>query len=158
VKGRPASHPVIVHLGSASQLGDWARFVPEVAHELARRFWPGPLTMVFKRSAGGSDVVTGGQDTGRLRGPAHPLAQRRFAGFGGGIAAPSANRYGRVSPTTAEDVRAELGGLVDLILDGGPCEIGVESTIVDLSSKSPALLRPGGISAEDLERVLGQPM
>lgn len=158
VKGRPASHPVIVHLGSASQLGDWARFVPEVAHELARRFWPGPLTMVFKRSAGVSDVVTGGQDTVALRVPANPLAQRLLAGFGGGIAAPSANRYGRVSPTTAEDVRAELGGLVDLILDGGPCEIGVESTIVDLSSKSPALLRPGGISAEDLERVLGQPM
>jgi len=158
VKGRPASHPVIVHLGSASQLQTWTRSVPSIAHTLARRFWPGPLTLVLKRSAVVSDLITGGQDTVGLRVPANPMAQQLLTAFGGGIAAPSANRYGRVSPTTAEDVRTELGDLVELILDGGPSEVGVESTIVDLSSGSPALLRPGGISAEDLERVIGQPM
>jgi L-threonylcarbamoyladenylate synthase len=155
VKGRPASHPVIVHLGDPSQLDAWARSVPAIAYELARVFWPGPLTMVLKRSARASDAVTGGQDTVGLRVPATPLARQLLEAFGGGIAAPSANRYGRVSPTTAEDVRAELGEQVDAILDGGPCLIGVESTILDLSSGSPALIRPGGVSREELEQILG---
>jgi L-threonylcarbamoyladenylate synthase len=155
VKGRPASHPVIVHLADASQLDAWARSVPAIAYELARAFWPGPLTMVLKRSGLASDAITGGQDTVALRVPATPLAQQLLEAFGGGIAAPSANRYGRVSPTTAEDVRAELGDQVDAILDGGPCLIGVESTIVDLSSGSPALLRPGGVPREELERIVG---
>lgn len=155
VKGRPASHPVIVHLGDASQLEAWARSVPSIAHELARVFWPGPFTMVLKRSGLASDAITGGQDTVALRVPAHPLAQQVLAALGGGIAAPSANRYGRVSPTTAEEVRAELGEQVDAILDGGPCSIGVESTILDLSSGSPALLRPGGVPREELERIVG---
>ena len=158
VKGRPASHPLIVHLASAAEFQTWARSVPAVAYELAGRFWPGPLTLILKRSASVSDLITGGQDTVGLRVPMNSLAQQLLQAFAGGIAAPSANRYGRVSPTSAEDVRADLGDLVDLILDGGPCEIGVESTIVDLSSGPPALLRPGGISAEDLEGVLGQPM
>lgn len=155
VKGRPASHPVIVHLGDASQLDAWARAVPALAYELARVFWPGPFTIVLKRTGLASDAITGGQDTVALRVPANPLAQQLLAAFGGGIAAPSANRYGRVSPTSAEDVRVELGEQVDAILDGGPCSIGVESTILDLSSGSPALLRPGGVPREELERIVG---
>ena len=158
VKGRPASHPLIVHLADASQVHTWARKVPVQLDALARAFWPGPLTVVLWRSDRASDAVTGGQDTVALRVPAHPLTLELLQAFGGGLAAPSANRFGKVSPTTAEHVRAELGGDVDLVLDGGPCSVGVESTIVDLTGLEPRILRPGGVSREDLVRVLGRPV
>ncbi|MHB1891342.1 MAG: L-threonylcarbamoyladenylate synthase [Acidimicrobiales bacterium] len=156
-KGRPADHPLIVHLSSASSLASWARRIPYQASHLAEAFWPGPLTMVLERHRSVLDAVTGGQDTVALRVPAHPVAQRLLRAFGGGLAAPSANRFGRVSPTTASDVRAELGGTVDLVLDGGPCEVGVESTIVAFDGEDVAILRPGGVSSEAIARVLGRP-
>jgi L-threonylcarbamoyladenylate synthase len=155
VKGRPADHPLIVHIGDAAMLGRWARDVPAAALALARRYWPGPLTLVLKRAPGVHERVTGGQDTVGLRVPGHPLALELLAAFGGGIAAPSANRFGRISPTTAEHVRADLGGDVDLVLDGGACEVGIESTIIDLSRGAPVLLRPGRVAAEDIAAVLG---
>ena len=155
-KGRPSSHPLIVHLPGEQALPLYAAEIPERARKLAAAFWPGPLTLVLKKSARVSDAVTGGQDTVALRVPAHPLAQAVLARFGGGLAAPSANKFGHVSPTTAEHVRTDLGDEVDLILDGGACEVGVESTIVDLSGPSPALLRPGGLATEEVERVLGE--
>ena len=154
-KGRPRDHPVIVHVASAAQLADWARDIPEAAQKLAQRYWPGPLTLVLKRAPHVSDLVTGGQDTVALRVPSHRVAQALLRGFGGGIAAPSANRYGRVSATTADHVRAELGTEVDCVLDGGACEVGIESTIVDVSGAQPALLRPGSITAAQLEQALG---
>lgn len=157
-KGRPADHPVIVHLQAAEELPRWSREVPPIAQQLANRFWPGPLTLVLKRAAGVLDEVTGGQETVGLRVPAHLVARRLLRAFGGAIAAPSANRFGRISPTTAQHVRDELGGAVDLILDGGTCEVGIESTIVDLSGGAPILLRPGGISATAIEQVTGQPV
>ena len=153
-KGRPADHPVIVHLFSADALTAWAREVPETAHRLTEAFWPGPLTLILKRTEGVPDAVTGGQGTVGLRVPGHPLALALLEAFGGGVAAPSANRFGRVSPTRAEHVRAELDGAVDMILDGGPCEVGLESTILDLSTPAPRLLRPGGVTVERLEAVL----
>ena len=156
VKGRPADHPVIVHLASADELGAWAADVPPAATALAERFWPGPLTLVLRRAAGVPDAVTGGRDTVGLRVPDQPLALALLRELGDGIAAPSANRFGAVSPTTAEHVRASLGDDVDLVLDGGPCAIGVESTIVDLSDPGvPRLLRSGGVSADELAAVLG---
>ena len=155
VKGRPASHPVIVHIGDAGQLERWAREVPEAARKLAARFWPGPLTLVLKRAPGVGDNLTGGEDTIGLRLPGHPVALELLRQFGGGIAAPSANKFGRISPTTAEHVSDDLGDEVDLILDGGPCEIGIESTIVDLSRDRPVLLRPGRISTGDIAATLG---
>jgi L-threonylcarbamoyladenylate synthase len=154
-KGRPADHPLIVHLPSAGDLSDWAVEIPEEAYRLAERFWPGPLTLILKKHPRVPNIVTGGQNTVGLRVPAHPLAQALLRAFGGGIAAPSANRFGRVSPTRAEHVRAELGGEV-YVLDGGPCEVGLESTILDLSGEAPRLLRPGGITAAALEAVLGK--
>lgn len=157
-KGRPADHPLIVHLADAARLGAWAREVPEAAWRLAEAFWPGPLTLVLPRLAGVPDAVTGGLDTVALRVPSHPVALALLAAFGDGIAAPSANRYGRVSPTSAEDVREELGDAVDLVLDGGRCTIGIESTIIDLSSATPRLLRPGAITKHALRRVLGSPV
>ena len=157
-KGRPAAHPVIVHLADAVQLANWAREVPEAARRLARKFWPGPLTVILRRASAVSDVVTGGQDTVAVRVPAHPLAQQLLARFGGGIAAPSANRHGRVSATTAEHVRREFGAAVDCVLDGGEARIGIESTIVDLSGGHPALLRPGWITAAEIEKVLEMPL
>ena len=157
-KGRPADHPVIVHLPSSDALAAWATEVPEAAYRLAEAFWPGPLTLILKRSEDVPDAVTGGQDTVGLRVPGHPLALALLRAFGGGVAAPSANRFGRVSPTRAEHVRAELGGAVELILDGGPCEVGLESTILDLSAGAPRLLRPGGVTVARLEAVLGQPL
>ncbi|WP_043097270.1 L-threonylcarbamoyladenylate synthase [Kallotenue papyrolyticum] len=157
-KGRPADHPVIVHLPHAGLLEQWAGHVPEAAWRLAERFWPGPLTMILPRAAHVLDVVTGGQSTVGLRVPDHPVAQALLHAFGGGIAAPSANRFGRVSPTRAEHVRAELGDAVAVILDGGPCRVGLESTIVDLSGPQPAILRPGHISARQIEEVLGVPV
>ena len=158
-KGRPANHPVIVHIGRAEQLEHWAADIPPLAWRLAQRFWPGPLTLILKRHARVSDAVTGGQDTVGLRVPDHPVALALLAAFGGGIAAPSANRFGRLSPTAAAHVRAELGDTVDYItLDGGPCRVGIESTILDLSGGHPRQLRPGAIMAAALEVVLGQPL
>ena len=154
-KGRPATHPVIVHLADAVQLANWAREVPEGARRLARKFWPGPLTIILKRAAKVSDVVTGGQDTVALRVPSHPVAQQLLARFGGGIAAPSANCHGRVSATTAEHVRREFGAAVDCVLDGGEARIGIESAIVDLSRSAPTLMRPGWITAFEIEAALG---
>jgi L-threonylcarbamoyladenylate synthase len=157
VKGRPESHPLIVHLAEVEAATQgWVHTLPPGAVALARAFWPGPLTIVMKRGPRALDVVTGGQDTVAIRVPAHPIARALLREFGGGLAAPSANRFGRVSPTRAEHVRADLGDDVDLVLDGGPSDVGVESTIVDLSGGAPALLRPGGISAEALAKVLGQ--
>jgi L-threonylcarbamoyladenylate synthase len=156
VKRRPADHPVIVHFASAEAAFAWARDVPAAARKLVARFWPGPLTLILKRSALARDFVTGGQDTIGLRVPSHPVAQALLKAFGSGVAAPSANRFGRLSPTTAAHVRADLGGEVDLVLEGGASEIGIESTIVDLSRERPVLLRPGHIGARELEQALGE--
>jgi L-threonylcarbamoyladenylate synthase len=157
-KGRPADHPVIVHLGTARELGAWAREIPDAAWQLAERFWPGPLTLILKRDPRVLDLVTGGQDTVGLRVPSHPIAAALLQAFNGGIAAPSANRFGRVSATTAEHVRQELGDAVDYILDGGACAVGIESTIVDLSSGAPVLLRPGRITVQEIESLLKVPV
>jgi len=157
-KGRPADHPVIVHVADTSDLKHWAAEVPRAAWLLAEKFWPGPLTMVLKRSARASDLVTGGQDTVGLRVPSHPVAQQLLKAFGGGIAAPSANRFGRISPTTAQHVREELGDAVDLVLDGGSSEVGIESTIVDLTRDTPAVLRPGRITAQQIADALLAPL
>ena len=153
-KGRPADHPLIVHLANASCLTDWARDIPRAASQLAEAFWPGPLTMVLPRAPTVLDAVTGGLDTVALRMPDHPLAMALIDAFGGGLVAPSANRHGRVSPTTAGHVREELGDAVDFVLDGGPCTIGIESTIVDLSTPVVRILRPGSIGAAALGDVL----
>ena len=158
VKGRPGDHPVIVHFADAERAFTWARDVPDAARKLAAKFWPGPLTLVLKRAAHVGDFVTGGQDTVGLRVPVHPLAREVIAAFGGGLAAPSANRFGRVSPTTAQHVREDLGTDVDMVLDGGACGVGIESTIIDLSRGTPVLLRPGGISRAELEGALGAPV
>ena len=154
-KGRPADHPVIVHLARAEQMHDWAIEIPDIAWTLARRFWPGPLSLIVKRASHVIDAVTGGQDTVGLRVPSHPMAQALLAEFGGGIAAPSANRFGRISPTTAQHVRDEFGDAVELVLDGGPCEVGIESTIIDCSRNAWRILRPGRITAEIVAAVLG---
>ncbi|MFY9343194.1 MAG: L-threonylcarbamoyladenylate synthase [Planctomycetota bacterium] len=157
-KGRPAHHPLIVHIGRAEQLDRWAADAPPSARRLARRFWPGPLTLVVKRAARVPDAVTGGQDTVGLRVPDHPVALALLTAFGGGIAAPSANRFGRLSPTTAAHVRTDLGEAVDYVLDGGSCRVGIESTILDVSGARPRLLRPGAITSAELEAVLGAPL
>ncbi|MDO8654412.1 MAG: L-threonylcarbamoyladenylate synthase [Undibacterium sp.] len=166
-KGRPANHPVIVHLAPEADIGYWAREIPAQAHTLIQAFWPGPLTLILKRAAHIPDAVSGGQDSVGLRCPSHPVAQallRSFKCGKGGIAAPSANKFGHVSPTTAQHVRNEFeqeihpGGLIAAVLDGGQSEVGIESTIVDLTrlaSHGPVLLRPGHISASQLEQVLG---
>ena len=166
-KGRPADHPLIVHLPGAGHLDQWARDIPAAAWALAEAFWPGPLTLILKRAPGVPDAVTGGQDTVGVRVPAHPLALdllRAYAQAGGGsngqcgIAAPSANRFGRISPTDAAHVREELGDAVALVLDGGPCPVGIESTILDLSrgeSGVPRLLRPGHVTPAQIEMVIG---
>lgn len=154
LKGRPADHPLIVHLGSTAQLETWAREIPSAAHALAKRFWPGPLTLILKRAKGVSDMLTGGQDTVGLRIPAHPIAQALLTAFGGALAAPSANRFGHVSPTTAQHVREEFGDSLPIVLDGGPCQIGIESTIVDLSTATPRILRPGRIAIDQIEGAL----
>jgi L-threonylcarbamoyladenylate synthase len=156
VKGRPSDHPVIVHLADGAQLDEWAVSVPPAARALADAFWPGPLTVIVPRSARVPDAVTGGRDTVGLRIPGQPLAHALLVEFGGGIAAPSANRFGRVSPTTAADVRADLDGDVDLVLDGGPCRVGVESTIVDCTPAEPVIARLGGVTQDAIERVLGR--
>ncbi len=156
LKQRPIDHPLIVHLGSIDALTLWARDVPEVALRLAGAFWPGPLTLIFKKQPQVLDWVTGGQDTVGIRIPSHPVALAVLKAQGGGIAAPSANRFGRISPTTAQAVYEELGDAVDLILDGGQCEVGVESTIVDVSRTPIRILRPGMISVQAIEAVLGE--
>ncbi len=156
VKRRPSTHPLIVHVADLTEARRWASSFPRAAELLAQAFWPGPLTLVVPRSARASDAVTGGQDTVGLRVPDHALTQELLTLFGGGIAAPSANRFGHVSPTTAQHVRDELGDEVDLILDGGPSSVGVESTIVDVAHGPPRVLRPGGVPGEELERVLGE--
>lgn len=153
-KGRPATHPLIVHIGDVASLYDWADTVPEAALKLAERFWPGPLAMILPKKPEVPLAVTGGQDTVGLRMPNHPVALALLKSFGGGIAAPSANRFCRISPTQAIHVSEELGDAVDMILDGGPCQVGVESTIVDLSGNQPRLLRPGHITREEIEAVL----
>ena len=155
LKGRPAEHPLIVHLPLDELLENWAATVPEAARALARAFWPGPLTMILRRAPRVPKAVTGGQDTVALRVPDHPLALALLRAFGSGIAAPSANRFGHISPTTAAHVRDEFGDAVPLILDGGPCRVGLESTIVDLSRGAPVVLRPGAIGAADIARVIG---
>jgi len=159
VKGRPPDHPVIVHLGAADALDDLARDVAPAARGLAAAFWPGPLTLVLhRRPERVVDEVTGGRETVGVRVPDQPLALELLQTFGGGVAAPSANRFGRVSPTTAADVRADLGDDVDLVLDGGPCRVGVESTIVDCTGAAPVILRLGGLAAEEVEDVVGAPV
>jgi L-threonylcarbamoyladenylate synthase len=160
VKGRPADHPLIVHVASIDGLGDWAADVPAYAISLARDFWPGPMTLVVKRSGLAADFVTGGQDTVGVRVPDHPVALgllEAFAKAGGkGVAAPSANRFGNVSPTTAQAVSDELGDYLadgDLILDGGACDVGVESTIIDCTGEVPKILRPGAVTVTMIEET-----
>jgi L-threonylcarbamoyladenylate synthase len=156
VKGRPADHPVIVHLGDAAQLDEWGVDITDAARTLTRACWPGPLTVVVRRAAHVPDAVTGGLDTVGLRVPHQRVARALLRAFGSGVAAPSANRFGRVSPTTAADVEADLGVDVDVVLDGGPSRVGVESTIVDCSRADPVVLRLGGVPRERIESLLGR--
>lgn len=157
-KGRPADHPLIVHIPDKAALTNWAVDIPETAWKLAERFWPGPLTLVLKKHPDVPMEITGGQETVALRIPNHPVALSLLKAFGGGIAAPSANRYCRISPTQASHVEEELGDKVDMILDGGECRVGLESTIVDLSTDNPRLLRPGQVSKSEIESVLQRPL
>ena len=156
LKGRPTTHPLIVHLDSQRFLHRWAREVPPAAQRLAERFWPGPLTLVLPKADTVLDLVTGGQDSIAVRVPAHPMAQQLLTAFGGGIAAPSANRYGHVSPTRAEHVREEFGEAVRVVLDGGECMVGLESTIVACLGGSVRLLRPGSITLSQLRSTVGE--
>jgi len=162
VKGRPADHPLIVHIHSMQSIGDWADEIPSYAIALARDFWPGPMTLVLKRSLLAEDFITGGQPTVGLRVPDHVIALALLSAFekvgGKGIAAPSANRFGQVSPTTAQAVQEELGDhldATDLILDGGASQVGVESTIIDCTSSAPRILRPGAITVGMIETSTG---
>jgi len=150
LKGRPTDHPLIVHLPSVAMLGAFARDIPDAAWRMAHAHWPGPLTLVVKRELDVPLEVTGGQDTIALRVPDHPLAQEVLREFGGGVAAPSANRFGRISPTRASHVVEEFGEALPVVLDGGPCKVGIESTIVDFASDTPRILRPGVLDAETL--------
>jgi L-threonylcarbamoyladenylate synthase len=154
VKGRPAINPLIIHIPNSDAMIHWAIEIPQNAWKLAEAFWPGPLTLILKRHPDLPKIVTGGQDTVALRVPNHPLTLALLSRFGGGIAAPSANRYGRISPTTAQHVAKAFEHEVDYILDGGPCTVGIESTIVSLIDPAPVILRYGNISALDLTRVL----
>ena len=162
VKGRPADHPLIVHVASMDGLGDWASDVPAYAIALARDYWPGPMTLVVRRSDLAADFVTGGQDTVGVRVPNHPVAlgllEAFMRGGGKGVAAPSANRFGNVSPTTAQAVAIELGDYLadgDQILDGGACDVGVESTIIDCTGDVPKILRPGAVTAQMIQECTG---
>ena len=162
VKGRPNDHPLIVHIASIERMGDWARDVPEYAIALARSFWPGPMTLILKRSELAGDFITGGQDSVGVRVPDHVVALALLEAFersgGKGVAAPSANRFGHVSPTTASAVIEELGDYLseaDLVLDGGACAVGVESTIIDCTGAAPSVLRPGAISVAMIEECTG---
>ena len=158
LKGRPATHPLILHLADAAALPRWVAAVPPAAATLAARFWPGPLTLVLPRAAGVPDELTGGQDSVAVRVPSHPVARALLAAFGDGIAAPSANRYGRLSPTRAAHVRDEFPAGIAVVLEGGDCEVGLESTIVSLLGTTPRILRPGVIGRAALESVLGGPV
>jgi L-threonylcarbamoyladenylate synthase len=157
-KGRPANHPVIVHVSDVEQLADWAAHIPPDARILADAFWPGPLTLILPRAPHVLAQITGGQGTVGLRIPNHPLALKLLSVFQGGLAAPSANRFGRLSPTTAQDVVDDFGDEVAMVLDGGPCEVGIESTIVDASGEGLRILRPGMILPDHIEDVLGKPL
>lgn len=154
LKGRPSTHPVIVHIDDPKYLQRWVQDMPPAAQKLADAFWPGPLTLVLKRGPAVHDVITGGQDTIAVRIPNHPIARQLLNAFGGGIAAPSANRYGHVSPTRTEHVREEFGDEVPVVLDGGDAKIGLESTIVSCVGPEPRLLRPGSITATQLRAVV----
>jgi L-threonylcarbamoyladenylate synthase len=161
VKGRPTGHPLIVHISSINNLDKWAQQIPEYAITLARTFWPGPMTLILPRTELAKDFITGGQDNVGIRVPSHPLALsllKEFEILGGfGIAAPSANRFGKVSPTSAQDVQEELLQYLrpdDLILDGGPCQIGIESTIIDCTKPTPQILRPGGVTQEQIAELI----
>ena len=162
VKGRPENHPLIVHIADWQQMGDWVSEVPDFAIDLARSFWPGPMTLVLKRSELAKDFITGGQDTVGIRVPDRPVALQlltEFSKLGGkGIAAPSANRFGNVSPTTAQAVREEIGDFLnsdDQIIDDGPCQVGIESTIIDCTGANPKILRPGAITQAMIEQATG---
>ena len=162
VKGRPSNHPLIIHIASIDRMGEWAREVPEYAIALARSFWPGPMTLILKRSELAGDFITGGQDSVGVRVPDHVVALALLEAFekagGKGVAAPSANRFGHVSPTTAAAVFEELGDYLskdDLVLDGGACAVGVESTIIDCTGAAPAVIRPGAISLAMIEECTG---
>ena len=156
IKGRPADHPLIVHVANIAAARALSRSWPSAADVLATSFWPGPLTIIVERGPQVLDVVTGGRDTVAIRIPRHAMALRLLQQFGRPVAAPSANRFGRVSPTTADHVRADLGPEVDVVLDGGPCEVGLESTIVDCTVDPPQILRPGSISSEQISEVVGR--
>lgn len=158
VKGRPGSHPVIVHVGTLEAARSCALGFSALAERLAARFWPGPLTLIVEKAAEVPDSVTGSQSSVGLRIPSHPLALALLRNFGGAVAAPSANRFGKVSPTTADHVAQDLGLDVDAVLDGGPCRIGVESTILDVRGPDPVILRPGGMTREALEAEWGRPL
>ncbi len=162
VKGRPTDHPLIVHISSVNSLALWASEIPEYAMKLAHDFWPGPLTLVLKRTLEAEDFITGGQDSVAIRVPNHPIALALLQSFeskgGKGVAAPSANRFGQVSPTSSKDVLLELGdylGIGDLILNGGKCDVGIESTIVDCSAENPHIMRPGAITSAMIEKSTG---
>jgi L-threonylcarbamoyladenylate synthase len=162
VKGRPVSHPLIVHISSIELLNDWARDVPVYAIKLARAIWPGPMTLILPRTDLAKDFITGGQNNIAIRIPSHPIAKAMLLEFenqgGKGVVAPSANRFGKVSPTSASDVSAEIGEHLkptDLILDGGSCVIGIESTIINCTQDSPQILRLGAVTASRIKRVLG---
>ncbi|MGB1712341.1 MAG: L-threonylcarbamoyladenylate synthase [Miltoncostaeaceae bacterium] len=157
-KGRPSDHPLICHVASANDARPLVATMNPAAEALATAFWPGPLTLVMARSAAVPDAVTGGRDTVAVRVPAHAVALALLRAFGGPIAAPSANRFGRPSPTCADDVVDELGDAVAMVLDGGPCDIGIESTVVDMTTDPPQVLRPGRISAAQLSQVIGAPV
>lgn len=154
-KNRPRSHPLIVHLAAPDQLRDWVRTVPDHAKVLATKFWPGPLTMILEKHPRVPQLVTGGAASVGIRIPSHPVAQELLQRFGGGVAAPSANPFSRVSATLASHVRHDLGDRVDLVLEGDGCDIGIESTIVDLCQSPPVILRLGAITQQDLEQTLG---
>ncbi|BAM07506.1 L-threonylcarbamoyladenylate synthase [Leptospirillum ferrooxidans] len=158
IKGRPSDHPLIVHIADVTQLDLWAENIPRVVWRLSARFWPGPLTLILPRRREVPKEVTGGQDTVAVRIPDHPVATALLQAFGGGIVGPSANMFGRVSPTTAQHVREGLGSKVGMVLDGGPCRVGVESTILSFLDGQAVLLRPGGLSIPELEDTLGQPI
>lgn len=157
-KERPYDHPLIVHVGHIAQLDDWACDIPASAKQLAQAFWPGPLTILLKKQPKVLDIVTGGQATIGLRIPNHPTALALLKAFAGGVAAPSANKFTHISPTTAKAVQEELGSKVDLVLDGGNCAVGIESTIIDMSGDHPTILRPGMITQKELTTVLGRPV
>lgn len=157
-KQRPANHPLIVHLAESGQMTQWARNIPPLAWRLAEQYWPGPLAMILPKRDDVLLEVTGGQQTVALRIPDNPLALALLRQFAGGVAAPSANRFNHISPTRAEHVMAELGESIDLILDGGDCTVGLESTIIDLTTEPPVILRPGHITLKQLEQFIGQPL